>query len=91
MLQTAIEAEVNDFLLQHSERRAANGKRLVVRNGHLPTRELLTGAGGLEVSQPRVRDNTSEKESRVSFTSSILPSYLRRSKSIEDLIPWLTR
>ena len=89
MLQTAIEAEVNDFLLRHSDRRDEHGNRLVVRNGRLPSRELLTGAGRLEVSQPRVRDNSSEKENRATFTASILPPYLRRSKTIDDLIPWL--
>ena len=89
MLQTAIEAEVSEFLLQHSDRRDEQGKRLVVRNGYLPSRELLTGAGRLEVSQPRVRDNSSEKEGRVAFSDSVLPPYLRRSKTIDELIPWL--
>jgi len=89
MLQTAIEAEVGEFLLQHSNRQDEQGRRLVVRNGYLPSRELLTGAGRLEVSQPRVRDNTSEKENRVTFSTSILPPYLRRSKTIDELIPWL--
>jgi transposase-like protein len=50
---------------------------------------LLTGAGRLEVQQPRVRDNSSEKEQRVTFSSSILPPYLRRSKAIDELLPWL--
>ena len=53
MLQTAIEAEVNDFLLRHSDRRDEHGNRLVVRNGRLPSRELLTGAGRLEVNRRR--------------------------------------
>ena len=89
MLQTAIEAEVNGFVLQYADRRGQDGKRLVVRNGYMPTREILTGAGRLEVQQPRVRDNTAEKENRVQFSSSILPPYLRRSKTIDELIPWL--
>jgi putative transposase len=89
MLHTAIEAEVDDFLAQHAERRDAAGHRLVVRNGSLPSRQILTGAGRLEVRQPRVRDNGSEKEQRVTFSSSILPPYLRRSKAIDELIPWL--
>jgi putative transposase len=89
MLQAAIDAEVEEFLQGHSNRKDENGNRLVVRNGRLPTRELLTGAGRLDVSQPRVRDNTPEKEKRVSFSTSILPPYLRRSKTIDDLIPWL--
>ena len=90
MLQSAIEREVDDFLAQHAERRDDRGNRLVVRNGYLPSRELLTGAGRLEVEQPRVRDNCSQKEkNRVRFSSSILPPYLRRSKAIDELIPWL--
>ena len=89
MLQSAIEMEVDDFLAQHAARRDARGNRLVVRNGHQRSREILTGAGRLGVEQPRVRDNSSQKKDRVHFTSSILPPYLRRSKSIDELIPWL--
>ena len=89
MLQTAIETEVDEFLAQHAERRDARNNRLVVRNGHLPARELLTGAGRLAVEQPRVRDNTCEKEKRILFSSKILPPYLRRSKALDELIPWL--
>ena len=89
MLQSAIEAEVNDFLLAHEHRRDEAGRRQVVRNGHLPSRELVKGAGKLDVRQPRVRDNSPDKEQRVRFSSSILPPYLRRSKSINELLPWL--
>lgn len=89
MLQSAIEAEVGEFLAQHADRRDAKGRRRVVRNGYLPPREILTGAGRLEVEQPRVRDNSSQEEARVQFSSSILPPYLRRSKAIDELIPWL--
>ena len=89
MLQSAIEMEVDDFLTQHAERRDARGNRLVVRNGYLPSREILTGAGRLAVEQARVRDNSSKKKDRVRFSSSILPPYLRRSKAIDELIPWL--
>lgn len=89
MLQTAIESEVQDFLLTHSGRIDDQGRRQVVRNGYLPSREIQTGAGPLEVSQPRVRDNSPDKAKRVQFSSSVLPRYLRRSKSIEELLPWL--
>jgi len=89
MLQSAIEAEVEEFLAQHAERCDVRGNRLVVRNGRLPAREILTGAGRLEVQQPRVRDNSREKEDRVRFSSQILPPYLRRSKALDELIPWL--
>ena len=89
MLQAAIEAEVDDFLTSHADRRDEAGRRQVVRNGRLPSRKILTGAGPLEVSQPRVRDNSPDVASRVTFAPSILPPYLRRSKAIEELIPWL--
>ena len=89
MLQAAIDAEVEAFVAQHATRRDDQGRRLVVRNGHLPPREVLTGAGPLPLRQPRVRDNSPDVESRVRFSSSILPPYLRRSKSLDELIPWL--
>jgi putative transposase len=89
MLQSAIEEEVNEFLLVHDNRRDENGNRLVVRNGYLPGRAVVTGAGKLRVEQPRVRDKSSDVGSRVRFTSKILPPYLRKSKTIEELIPWL--
>jgi transposase-like protein len=89
LLQQAIEAEVQEFLEKHQDRRDAGGKRLVVRNGHQAARTLVTGAGALEVRQPRVRDNSPAKSERVQFSSAILPPYLRRSKAIEEFIPWL--
>jgi len=89
MLQAAVDAEVEAFVVKHATRCDGQGRRLVVRNGHLPQREVLTGAGPLPVRQPRVRDNSPDPESRVRFTSSILPAYLRRSKSLDELIPWL--
>jgi len=89
MLQAAINAEVEEFIDQHAQRRDEQGRRLVVRNGHLPSRELLTGAGRLDVQQPRVRDNSPDKDDRVHFSPSVLPTYLRKSPAIEELIPWL--
>lgn len=89
MLQAALDSEVQTFLDQHAAKVDGQGRRLVVRNGVLPAREILTGAGPLEISQPRVRDKSSEPSERVRFRSSILPAYLRKSRSIEELIPWL--
>jgi putative transposase len=89
MLQKAIEAEVQEFVEQHNQRRDSQGNRLVVRNGYKPARKIVTGAGALEVRQPRVRDNAPDPEQRVQFSSAILPAYLRRSKAIEEFIPWL--
>ncbi len=89
MLQAAIQAEVDGFLAEHGTRVDEQGRRLVVRNGSHPAREILTGAGSLQVQQPRVRDNSPDRDSRVEFHSKILPPYLRRSQSIDELIPWL--
>ena len=89
MLQSAIEAEVEEFLTANLGRRDNQGNRLVVRNGHLPSREITTGAGPVEVRQPRVRDNSPNKEDRVIFSPSVLPPDLKRTKAIEELIPWL--
>jgi len=90
MLAAALEAEVTDFLGRHREVVDGEGKRLVVRNGYLPERDVLTGAGPVEVKQPRVRDRRgAEDPFAVTFTSSILPRYLRRTKNMDELIPWL--
>lgn len=89
MLQAAINAEVQQFLEEHLEKRDDVGRRLVVRNGHLPPREIMTGAGRLEIEQPRVRDNDSERSKRVRFTPSIIPQYMKKSPSLEELIPVL--
>ena len=65
MLQSAIEAEVDQFLIEHASKTDEVGRRYVVRNGRLPARELMTGAGALEIEQHRARDNDPEKPSRV--------------------------
>jgi transposase-like protein len=88
MLQAALEAEVDAFVTAHADRRDQAGRRQVVRNGRLPARQVLTGAGPVAVEQPRVRDRGPE-EGRVRFTSAVLPPYLRKSKAVEELIPWL--
>ena len=89
MLQAAIEAEVREFLAVHDAKRDEDGRRQVVRNGHLPTREIMTGAGRLEIKQPRVRDKTPKSKGRVTFSPSIIPRYMRKSPSIDELIPVL--
>jgi transposase-like protein len=89
MLQEAINAEVESFIDRHRDRCDEQGRRLVIKNGSLPPRKILTGAGPIEVTQGRVRDNSPDRESRVQFTPSVLPAYLRRTDAIEELIPWL--
>lgn len=89
MLQAAIHLEVDDYLLERSSLVDKHGHRLVVRNGSLPERELLTGLGPIPVQQPRVRDKRGAEEREV-FSSSILPKYLRKTRSIEELVPGYT-
>ena len=88
MLAVAVDTEVQVWLDARAHLTDEHGRRLVVRNGHLPGREVLTGVGPVAVRQPRVRDKRPHQE-RERFTSAILPPYLRKAKSIEDLIPWL--
>jgi len=88
LLAQAIEAEVADWIDGHADLRDGRGLRQVVRNGHLPEREVLTGIGPVPVRQPRVRDRRPPGEA-VRFSSQILPRYLRKTRSLEDLIPWL--
>ena len=64
------------------------GHRQVVRNGRLPKRSITTGVGQVEIEQPRVHDRRAPAE-REKFSSRLLPPYLRKTKSIEELIPWL--
>jgi len=90
MLQAAIHEEVNEYLALHAGERDEHGMRLVVRNGRAPKREFQTGLGSIEIQRPRINDRRfDENGNRIRFSSSVLPGYLRRTKSIEDLIPWL--
>ena len=85
LLAQAIEAEVAEFLAQHRDQQDEAGRARVVRNGYLPARTIQTGIGDIGVKAPRVRD----RAGAVRFSSAILPPYLRRTKTIEELLPWL--
>jgi transposase-like protein len=85
LLQQAVEAEVAEFIVRHRELKDERARQRVVRNGYQPEREIQTGIGEVPVKRPRVRDRAGE----IKFNSSILPRYLRRTKSIEELLPWL--
>jgi putative transposase len=84
MLQAAIENEVEEYLKAYQGKRTLEHRAVVVRNGHLPERDLVTGVGPLKVRQPRVRRRDGQQ-----FTSAILPKYMRRVPSIDALIPTL--
>ena len=85
MLQAAIDGEVANYIEQHQHLRDDAGHRLVVRNGTLPQREILSGVGRLRIKQPRVNDRRDHER----FTSRILPPFMRRTPSIDSLIPAL--
>jgi putative transposase len=85
LLCRAIETEVAEFLERYRKQTDEAGRQRIVRNGHLPARTIQTGIGNLPVKVPRVRDRSGE----IRFSSAILPPYLRRTKTIEELLPWL--
>ena len=91
LLAQAVEAEVAGFLAKHAECKTEDGRARIVRHGHLPEREVMTGIGPVPVKQPRVRDRgaTVDDPGRIRFSPTILPPYMRRSKSIETLLPIL--
>ncbi len=90
LLAQAVEAEVEAHIAAHAELIDAQGGQRIVRHGYLPERDVQTGIGAVRVKVPRVRDRAQTAPGgRIRFTSSILPPYLRRSRSVEELLPWL--
>ena len=88
LLIQAVEAEVAEWIDARKELVDEQGHQQVVRNGHAATRTVVTGVGPLEVKMPRAHDRRPEPQ-RERFSSKILPPYLRKAKSMEELIPWL--
>lgn len=88
LIEQAIEAELAALLAAHTVEKTADGRTWLVRHGHLPERNVLTGVGPVPVKVPRVRDRGAGDE-KITFTPSILPRYLRKAKSVEDLLLWL--
>ncbi|MCH8998294.1 MAG: transposase, partial [Proteobacteria bacterium] len=90
LLGQAVEMEVTAFVEGHADLTDAAGRRRIVRHGYLPERAIQTGLGPVAVRCPRARDRgAGEAGPRIRFTSAILPPYLRRARSIEELLPWL--
>ena len=86
LIAEAVEAELQGFLEQFSDFRNQQGQQQIVRNGYLPERELQTGIGSVKVKVPKVRDKSGQG---IKFNSSLLPPYLRKTKSVDDMLPWL--
>lgn len=85
MLIKALELEVSAFLAQHSDLEV-DGKQAVVRNGYQPERAIQTGLGDIPVRMPKTRDRSGQG---LNFNSKLVPPYLKRTKSVEEFIPWL--
>jgi putative transposase len=86
VIQQAIEVELTQLLEQYENVKTLHGQRSVVRNGYLPEREVLTGAGPVAVKVPKVRDRSG---SGVKFNSAIVPPYVRKSPRVSAALPWL--
>ncbi|MGB0356384.1 MAG: IS256 family transposase [Opitutales bacterium] len=90
MLAQAVELEVAEYIGKHKNVTDESGHRMVVRNGYHPERKIQTGLGPIDVRAPKVNDKrTDEQGIRKRFSSKILPPYLRKTKSLEELVPWL--
>jgi len=88
IIATAMETEISYFLNQYKELKDENGKQRIVGNGYLPERKIQTGVGQVNVKVPRSRDRQPGGRP-IRFSSNLVPPYLRRTRSIEELLPWL--
>ena len=86
LISQAVEAELQSLLAEHANHRLVDGRKALVRNGYLPERTIQTGIGDVLIKVPKIRDRS---DTGVKFNSGLLPPYLKRSKSIEELLPWL--
>jgi transposase-like protein len=88
MLQDALEKEVEIYLNGHADKTDENGNRAVVRNGHGPKRNILTGVGSVQIFRPRIdeRKAVDNDPAHSRFSSGILPRFLRRTPSVEGVV-----
>jgi transposase-like protein len=91
MLAEALQAEVDAYIAAHAAERDENGRRLVVRNGYHQSREVLTSAGAVEVTVPRVNDKRTSPDTgeRQRFSSAIVPPWCRKTPKITEVLPLL--
>jgi len=86
LIGRAVQAELTEFLAQYQDVVDDEGRRSVVRNGYLPAREIMTGIGPVDIKVPKTRDKSGQG---IHFRSDLLPPYIKRTKSLETLLPWL--
>ena len=90
ILQEALENEIEELIQKFKNHRDDNGKAMITRNGYMPERDFITGVGALKIKRPRVDDRKlKDNPDYERFTSKILPRFMRRSPSIDNLIPTL--
>jgi transposase-like protein len=91
MLAAALQAEVDAYIAAFADERDEHGRRLVVRNGYHQARDILTAAGAIEVTAPRVNDKRIDEETgeRRRFSSAILPAWARKTPQITEVLPLL--
>jgi len=90
LIAQAVEAEFSAFLAAHEDKALPDGRQRVVRHGHEPAREIQTGVGAVEVRKPKARDRGATTESeRIRYSSTLLPLWARRTKSLDALLPAL--
>jgi hypothetical protein len=89
-LAQAIEAEADAFLATMKGVQLPDGRERLVRHGHGPERLVQTGIGPVEVQRVRLRDRGAVGDGeRIRFTSTILPRWARRTRSLDALLPIL--
>ena len=86
LISRAVQAELTEFLAQYQDVVDDQGRRSVVRNGYQPAREIMTGIGPVDIKVPKTRDKSGQG---IHFRSDLLPPYIKRSKSLETVLPWL--
>ena len=90
LLAQAIEMEAETFLAEMRDVKLPDGRERLVRHGHGPERNIQTGIGPVPVNRVKIRDRGANGEAdRVRFSSSILPKWARRTRSLDALLPVL--
>ena len=84
LISRAVQAELTEFLAQYQDVVDDQGRRSVVRNGYQPAREIMTGIGPVDIKVPKTRDKSGQG---IHFRSDLLPTYIKRSKSLETVLP----
>ena len=86
LITKAVQVELEAFLSRYQDVVDDQGRRSVVRNGYLPERDIMTGIGPVEIKVPKTRDKSGQG---IHFRSELLPPYIKRTRSVETVLPWL--